>query len=57
MERQKIGIGLGMILKSPLGDIIPQAIICVFDASNNESEYDALIMGLQVAKDLHIKYL
>ena len=43
------------MLKSPQGDIIPQAVSCEFNATNNEEEYEALIMGLQLARDLHIK--
>lgn len=38
-------------------DIIRQAVSCEFDATNNEVGYEAQIMGLQLAKDLHIKYL
>ena len=49
------GTGLGIMLKSPQGDIVPQAISCEFNATNNEAEYEALIMGLQLAQDLHIK--
>ena len=40
------GIGLGIILKSPQGDILPQAISCEFNVTNNEAKYKALIMGL-----------
>ncbi|KAL4581685.1 hypothetical protein LXL04_006212 [Taraxacum kok-saghyz] len=49
------GTGLGIMLKSPEGDIIPQAVSCEFNATNNEAEYEALIMGLQLAQDLNIK--
>lgn len=51
------GTGLGIILKSPQGDIIPQAISCEFQATNNEAEYEALIAGLQLARDMNIRYL
>ena len=51
------GTGLGIIIKSPQGDIIPQAISCEFQATNNEAEYEALIVGLQIAQDLDIKDL
>ena len=49
------GIGLGIILKSPQGGIIPQSINCEFQATNNEAEYEALIAGLQLSLDLGIK--
>ena len=51
------GTGLGIILKSPQGDILPQTISCEFNAANNEVEYEALIMVVQLAKDLQIKDL
>ena len=49
------GTGLGILLKSPQGDIIPLSISCEFQATNNEAEYEALIAGLQLAKDMEIK--
>ncbi|KAK1441334.1 hypothetical protein QVD17_07181 [Tagetes erecta] len=51
------GTGLGILLKSPQGDIIPQSISCEFQATNNEAEYEALIAGLHLAKDMGIRYL
>ncbi|XP_057246688.1 uncharacterized protein LOC130589444 [Beta vulgaris subsp. vulgaris] len=46
------GAGLGVLLKSPQGDIIARAISCDFKATNNEAEYEALLAGLTLAKDL-----
>ena len=43
---------IGVILKSPHGDILPHAINCEFNATNNEAKYKVLIMGLQLDKDL-----
>ncbi|KAJ0856311.1 putative ribonuclease H [Helianthus annuus] len=51
------GVGLGILLKSPQGDILPQAIRCEFPATNNEAEYEALIAGLELAKSMSIKNL
>ncbi|KAD7477151.1 hypothetical protein E3N88_00287 [Mikania micrantha] len=51
------GIGLGIILKSPQGDIIPQSISCEFQETNNEAEYEALIARLQLARDMNIRNL
>ncbi|KAL5546495.1 hypothetical protein UlMin_006182 [Ulmus minor] len=48
------GAGLGLVLISPEGDIIQQAIKCGFKATNNEAEYEALIAGLMLAKDMGI---
>ena len=41
--------------KVATGDILSQVCNCDFDATNNEAEYEALIIGLQLAKDLQIK--
>ncbi|KAL9999326.1 putative ribonuclease H [Helianthus debilis subsp. tardiflorus] len=51
------GVGLGILLKSPQGDIIPQAIRCEFPATNYEAEYEALIAGLELAKNMNIENL
>ncbi|KAL5562066.1 hypothetical protein UlMin_031813 [Ulmus minor] len=40
------GAGLGLVLISPEGDIIQQAIKCGFKATNNEAEYEALIFNI-----------
>ncbi|GMQ06436.1 hypothetical protein CsSME_00051028 [Camellia sinensis var. sinensis] len=41
------GAGLGIVLTSPDGMIIEQAITLGFPASNNEAEYEALLAGLR----------
>ena len=46
------GAGLGILLKSPQGDIIARAISCDFNAKYNEAEYEALIAELTLAQDL-----
>ena len=43
------------MLKSPQGDIIPHAVSCEFNVTNNKAEYEALIMGLQLSRDLQIR--
>ena len=42
------------MLKSPQGDNIAQAVRCAFDATNNEADYEALIFGILLAKDLGV---
>ncbi|XP_017256033.2 uncharacterized protein LOC135147082 [Daucus carota subsp. sativus] len=49
------GAGLGLVLKSPQGDNMAYSICCEFKATNNEAEYEALIMGLTTAKDMKVK--
>lgn len=51
------GTGLGLVLKSTLGDIVGYSVCCEFKATNNEAEYEALIMGLTTAKDIKIKHI
>ena len=51
------GAGLGLVLISTEGDIIQQAIKCGFKATNNEAEYEALIAGLMLTKDMGIRKL
>ncbi|XP_056691841.1 uncharacterized protein [Spinacia oleracea] len=51
------GTGLGIVLKSPQGDIIVQSVCCEFKATNNKAKYEALILGLSLAHDMHIRRL
>ena len=46
------GSGVGMMLISPEGHKIHYAICFGFNASNNETEYKALIAGLHLAREL-----
>ena len=41
------GVGLGIVLISPDGLVVDQAINLGFPASNNEAEYEALFAGLK----------
>lgn len=51
------GFGIGLVLTSLEWDLIQQAIQCGFRATNNEVEYEALIAGLILAKNIGIKKL
>ncbi|XP_074351495.1 uncharacterized protein LOC141690608 [Apium graveolens] len=51
------GTGLGLVLKSPQGDTLAYSICCEFKATNNESEYEALIIGLTTAVDMKIAHI
>ncbi|XP_021715146.1 uncharacterized protein LOC110683100 [Chenopodium quinoa] len=46
------GAGLGVVLKSPQGDMMVQSICCNFKATDNEVEYEALIAGMNLARNL-----
>ena len=44
--------GVGVILKSPEGNIIKRAIRLQYATTNNEAEYEAPLTGLKLAKTL-----
>ena len=43
---------MGIVLTSPTGNTASRAVRCNFKATNNESEYEALISGLSLAHRL-----
>ena len=49
------GSGDGVLLQSPTGDKLHYVLQIHFEATNNMAEYEALIHGLRVAKDIGIK--
>ncbi|XP_059635424.1 uncharacterized protein LOC132277602 [Cornus florida] len=49
--------GIGIKLHTPEGTTLSQAIRLEFNATNNEAEYEALLAGLKLAKELKIKNL
>ncbi|CAL8174058.1 unnamed protein product [Prunus armeniaca] len=51
------GAGAGVVIITPDGTLLEQAITLGFPASNNEAEYEALLVGLRLAKELVIKKL
>ncbi|CAL8119125.1 unnamed protein product [Prunus armeniaca] len=51
------GVGASVVIITPDGTLLVQAITLGFSASNNEAEYEALLDGLCLAKELAIKKL
>jgi hypothetical protein len=49
------GAGAGVVLIPPEGDILKYAIQLKFLATNNIVEYEGLVNGLRLAKDLGIR--
>ena len=49
--------GVGIMLISPEGHKIHCALCFGFQASNNEAEYEALIVGLRLASELQVRNL
>ena len=51
------GSGGSVVLKSPKGDTLIYVLQIHFNATNNIAEYEALLHGLYIAKDLGVKYI
>ncbi|KAL6319224.1 hypothetical protein AAG906_013898 [Vitis piasezkii] len=51
------GSGVGLVLQSPTGEHLEQAIRLGFFASNNEAEYEAILSGLDLALALSVSKL
>ena len=49
-----VGGGAGMVLLSPEGLSIAQAVKFAFTTSNNEAGYEAMLLGLRLAKELSV---
>ncbi|XP_070020270.1 uncharacterized protein [Nicotiana sylvestris] len=50
------GAGLGVVLLPPTGETIRQAIKC-HSITNNEAEYETMIAGLELARELAINQI
>jgi hypothetical protein len=48
------GVGAGIVLIPPEGDVLKYAIQLEFSATNNIAEYEGLVNGFRLAKDLGI---
>ena len=49
---RQTGAGIGLQLTSPTGERVEQAVRLGFSATNNESEYEGIIAGLELALTL-----
>jgi hypothetical protein len=49
------GVGAGVVLIPPEGDILKYAVQFEFRATNNIEEYEGLVTGLRLAKDLSFR--
>jgi hypothetical protein len=49
------GVGAGIVLIPPKGDILKYAIHLEFLATNNIAEYERLVTDLRLAKELDIR--
>ena len=53
--KMRLGLGAVIVLSSPKGDRLRYALQIHFAASNNFAEYEALVHGLRLAKELGIR--
>ena len=56
-SKMKEGAAAGVILQSPIGEKLSYVLQIHFSASNNVAEYEALLHGLQMAKEIGLKRL
>ena len=54
-SKMRLGLGAGIMLSSPKGDWLRYTLQIHFAASNNVAEYEALVHGLRLAKELGIR--
>ncbi|XP_059658519.1 uncharacterized protein LOC132304827 [Cornus florida] len=50
------GAGAGLEIRTPEGTRIHQSIRLEFPVTNNEAEYEALLAGIRLAKELQVKF-
>ena len=53
-SRQLEGSGAGVVLTSPRGDKFRYVLQIPFNCTNNAAEYEALLHGLHIAKEMSI---
>jgi ribonuclease HI len=49
------GAGAGIVLISPEGDMLKYAIQIEFPTTNNVAEYEGLVTGIRLARELGIR--
>src|ERR1041384_1083754 len=54
-SKMKSGLGAGLVLTSPRGDQLHYVLQIHFAASNNVAEYEALVHGIKLAKEIGIR--
>ena len=54
-SKVKDGLGAGVVLTSPKKDVLKYVLQIHFAASNNVAEYEALVHGLKVSKEIGVR--
>ena len=52
---RQMGVGVGLQLKAPIGERIEQTIRLDFPASNNETEYEAILAIFNLATSITLE--
>lgn len=52
-----LGSGASLVLTGPEGDVNEYGLHFKFPATNNEIEYEALITGFKIVKEVGVQYL
>ena len=53
-SKMRSGLGAGVVFRSPKGDQLKYVLQIHFAASNNVAEYEALLHGIRMAKEIGI---
>ena len=53
----RIIVGMGVVFISPQNHVLPRAFSLTESCSNNVTEYNALLIGLQLAHKMRVRYL
>jgi ribonuclease HI len=51
------GQGVGVVLVSPRGAVFEQSVRLEYFCTNNQAEYEAILLGLQILSSMGIKYV
>lgn len=51
------GYGAGIVLEGPSGFLLEYSLVFKFKVSNNQAEYEALVAGLELTKDMGARKL
>ena len=56
-DEARIIAGVGVVFISPQNHVLPRAFSLTKSCSNNVAEYNALLIGLQIAHGMGVRYL
>jgi ribonuclease HI len=51
------GQGVGIVLISPRGAIFEQSVHLVYFCTNNQAEYETILLGLQILSSTRVKHV